>query len=61
MVADEPRLWWELQYMGFPYGKWTRQEFDDENEAQAEFRRISEAEPPALNISMRSHRVEESD
>lgn len=48
------RLRWELKYVAFPYGEWTREEFDDEDRARSEFRRRSEQMPAVVNLSLRS-------
>ncbi len=60
MAALDPKrqLRWEIKYLAYPYTSWTLEEYEDGEEAQRAFRELWIGSPPALNLSMRSIRLD---
>lgn len=52
---------WEIKCLPYPYSTWARQTFDNEDEARRVFRELWLADPPAVNLSMRSYRLDGDD
>ena len=62
VVGDETRqLRWEIKYLAYPYTSWTLEEYEQADDAQRAFHDLWTATPPALNLSMRSLRLDADD
>lgn len=63
VAAIDPnrQLRWEIKYLAYPYTSWTLEEHEDGEEAARTFRELWIGSPPALNLSMRSIRVDVGD
>ena len=59
--SDDGARSWEIKCLPYPYSTWARQTFEDEAEAQQMFRELWLADPPAVNLSMRSYRLDGDD
>mgnify|MGYP001158922479 CR=1 FL=1 len=49
---------WEIKYLAYPYSRWTIEEHDEEESARGAFMLLWTSTPPAINLSMRSRRVD---
>jgi len=57
-VDPKRQLRWEIKYLAYPYTSWTLEEYEDGEDAQRVFRELWIGTPPALNLSMRSIRLD---
>lgn len=49
---------WEIKYLAYPYSRWTVEEHGEEDSAWRAFMLLWKSSPPAVNLSIRSRRID---